>query len=1269
MNIKRFQWHSLKTRVTLFTLAVFVLGIWSLSLFVSRSLQADMAQLLGEQQFSVATVMAKEVNDNLTDRLQALATMAKEIDARLIANPAMLQTRLEQRPLLQLLFNGGVLVTGLDGTAIADVPRSANRIGVNYLDREHIAAALKQGQSAVGRPVMGKQLQAPIVAMAVPVRNAQDQVVGAIVGVTNLGRPSFLDKITHNLYGKTGGYVLIARQYRLVVTATDKRRVMEPLPAIGSSPWVDRFAQGYEGWVVAPNPKGADVLVAGKGIPLAGWYVLATLPAQEAFAPLRHRQQRLLWATLVLTLLTGVLIWWGLKRQLAPLLTTAAAMTTLADSTQIPAPLANPHPGEIGQLVAGFNRILQTWTQREAALADSQQSLAITLNSIGDAVIATDTAGFITRMNPTAEHLTGWALAQALGQPLAEVFRIVSAETRQPALDPVQLVMQHGGVVGLANHTTLLARDGREWQIADSAAPIRNAGGDIVGVVLVFSDVTQRYQADVALQNSEQKYRSLMENLSCGVVVHHPDTAVMLANAMAAVLLGLTADQMQGKTASDPAWGFLAEDETPMRLPDYPVNRVLATGEWLRNQVVGVRHPDRTELTWVLCNAYPMRDQAGQILQVVVTFTDITERKQAEAALLVSEERWKFAIEGAGDGLWDWNVQTGVAYYSPRYKQMFGYTDADFGSSAEEWRKRIHPDDAPGVLATLQPYLDGKPGSVTTEFRMLCKDGRWLWTLGRGVVVAHDALGRPLRMIGTNTNINERKLTQEAIEKRLRALTQPVIGGRVAFDELFSLDEIQHIQDEFAFAMGVASIITLPDGTPLTSPSNFTSLCSQIIRQTQHGCANCFKSDALIGRYNPTGPIVQTCLSGGLWDAGASITLGGHHIANWLIGQVRDETQTDDKMRAYARDIGANEALFMEAFYQVPAMSRDRFDKIARALFTLANQISVRAYQNVQQARFITERTQAEAKLQLAAGVFTHALEGIMITTPEATIIDVNEAFTRITGYRRDEAVGQNPRILNSGRHDSLFYATLWEALTRQGHWRGELWNRRKDGELFAELLTISAVRDAAGNVSHYIALFSDITERKAHESQLEHSAHFDALTHLPNRVLLADRLQHAMAQAQRRQQQVAVVYLDLDGFKSINDQHGHPVGDQVLIVLAQRMKEALRQGDTLARLGGDEFVAVLVDLEHPSASVPLLERLLAAAAQPLKIEALASPMPQISASVGVTFYPQEQDIDASQLLRQADLAMYQAKVAGKNRYQMFDVGPDSSLRGHHQSL
>jgi diguanylate cyclase (GGDEF)-like protein len=219
---------------------------------------------------------------------------------------------------------------------------------------------------------------------------------------------------------------------------------------------------------------------------------------------------------------------------------------------------------------------------------------------------------------------------------------------------------------------------------------------------------------------------------------------------------------------------------------------------------------------------------------------------------------------------------------------------------------------------------------------------------------------------------------------------------------------------------------------------------------------------------------------------------------------------------------------------------------------------------------------------------------------------------------------------------------------------------------VFAEMQAISAVRDAQGKVSQYVSLFSVITERKAHESQLEHIAHFDALTNLPNRVLLADRLQQAMAQSQRRGQQLAVAYLDLDGFKAINDSHGHETGDQVLVTLALRMKLTLREGDTLARMGGDEFVAVLIDLEDMAASLPMLNRLLSAAAQPVQVGDLTV---RVSASLGVTFYPQAHDIDADQLLRQADQAMYQAKVVGKNRYQIFDATQDRELRGHHQSL
>ena len=314
----------------------------------------------------------------------------------------------------------------------------------------------------------------------------------------------------------------------------------------------------------------------------------------------------------------------------------------------------------------------------------------------------------------------------------------------------------------------------------------------------------------------------------------------------------------------------------------------------------------------------------------------------------------------------------------------------------------------------------------------------------------------------------------------------------------------------------------------------------------------------------------------------------------------------------------------------------------------------------------ITERKEAEAKLKLAANVFTYAREGITITDADANIMDVNETFTSITGYSREEVLGKNPRFLKSGRQGAEFYSAMWRSLSEKGHWYGEIWNRRKNGEIYPEMITISAVRDAQGITQQYVALFSDITQLKEHEQQLEHIAHFDALTTLPNRVLLADRLQQAMAQAQRRGQRLAVAYLDLDGFKPINDKHGHDAGDQLLVAIASRMKQTLRDGDTLARLGGDEFVAVLLDLADIQSSLPMLNRLLVAAAQPVQVGDLVL---QVSASLGVTFYPQAEDMDADQLLRQSDQAMYQAKVAGKNRYHVFDAELDRSVRGHHESL
>jgi diguanylate cyclase (GGDEF)-like protein/PAS domain S-box-containing protein len=310
--------------------------------------------------------------------------------------------------------------------------------------------------------------------------------------------------------------------------------------------------------------------------------------------------------------------------------------------------------------------------------------------------------------------------------------------------------------------------------------------------------------------------------------------------------------------------------------------------------------------------------------------------------------------------------------------------------------------------------------------------------------------------------------------------------------------------------------------------------------------------------------------------------------------------------------------------------------------------------------------SEALSQQRLTASVFTHASEGITITDVDGTILEVNNAFSRITGYSREEVLGKSSRILRSGNHGAEFYATMWGELQRCGHWSGEIVNRHKSGELYTEMLTINAVRDQQGVTQYYVALFSDITAQKEHESRLEHIAHYDALTGLPNRVLLADRLHQALNQSQRRGQPVAVAYIDLDGFKLVNDTHGHEVGDRLLMTLAARMKEIMREGDTIARLGGDEFVMVLSDLNDTKDSLPLVLRLLSAAAQPVYY---GTRMLQVSASVGLSFYPQSEEVDADQLLRQADQAMYQAKLAGKNRYHIFDTEQDRNVRGHHESL
>ncbi|MEE4637706.1 MAG: EAL domain-containing protein, partial [Wenzhouxiangella sp.] len=317
----------------------------------------------------------------------------------------------------------------------------------------------------------------------------------------------------------------------------------------------------------------------------------------------------------------------------------------------------------------------------------------------------------------------------------------------------------------------------------------------------------------------------------------------------------------------------------------------------------------------------------------------------------------------------------------------------------------------------------------------------------------------------------------------------------------------------------------------------------------------------------------------------------------------------------------------------------------------------------------LREKTEALARsnerLEQLATVFIHAREGVIITDGDGVIMEVNAAFSRMTGYLREDAVGRNPRFLRSGRHGPSFYREMWKTLAREGYWSGEMWNRRKNGELYPQQMTITAVRDDAGRALQYVALINDVSDLKQHERQVEYASNYDALTGLPNRRLLADRLKQAVAQMQRHGSGLAVIYLDLDGFKGINETFGHDFGDRLLRRVSERVLATLRAGDSVARLGGDELVIVLLDVTDQGETESLLNRLMESISAPIVV---GDDEIRITASLGVTFFPQPEDVDADQLVRQADQAMYRAKQAGKGRYQFFDHAEDQATRGLHES-
>jgi PAS domain S-box-containing protein len=608
--------------------------------------------------------------------------------------------------------------------------------------------------------------------------------------------------------------------------------------------------------------------------------------------------------------------------------------------------------GETEVLAKAFNAMAgamrtreQERSQAECALRESEERYRRVLDTANEGIWSIDADHRTTYVNAAMAAMLDYGVEDIVGKKAEEFFFPEDMEFHARKMSARHALQDD------VYERRFRRRDGSELWTLVSAKALSDAAGRFAGSFAMFTDITERKAAEAALEASEAKYRSLFQSMTEGVAIHElvadasgrpVDYRIIDVNPSYAKLTGIEHGQALGRTASS-----LYGSDAPPFLKTYAEVALSGAPVVFESYFTPM---DKHFLISVFSPGFA---------KFVTVFQDISPRKTAEAALEETRQFRDRLVNTIADPVFvkdqDFRFifinEAMCAVANMDRENIIGRTDYDFFPAAEAnvFRKNdieVLETGNENVSEELMTVANGTVRTIST------KKTRFIDNKGNKYVV------------GVVHDITDRRRTEEALEKRMVALTQPLDNAEgITFSDLFNVSDIQRMQDDFARAMGVASVITTPDGTPITAPSGFCRLCQDIVRATEKGLANCRRSDAIVGQLSTHGPNIQPCLSAGLWDAGAGIAVGGRHLANWLIGQVRDETQTEAATRTYAREIGADEEAMVQAFFEVPSMSRQRFEHIAKALFTLANQLSTAAYQNVQQARFISERKRAEAQL------------------------------------------------------------------------------------------------------------------------------------------------------------------------------------------------------------------------------------------------------------------------------------------------------------------
>ena len=611
-------------------------------------------------------------------------------------------------------------------------------------------------------------------------------------------------------------------------------------------------------------------------------------------------------------------------------------------------------------------------------------------------------------------------------------------------------------------------------------------------------------------------------------------------------------------------------------------------------------------LRWVLERGIPLGDSDDAAEQYIAIRTDITKPRLELIRHRDLVERMSLANEAAGIGFWEFDVPANQCRWNEAQLRLYGITAEEFDGTREAWRCRVHPGDVERAETDLASALtDG--GRYTSQYRVIWPDGSV--RIIRSAGVCHqDVDGRLVRVVGVSWEVPDEATARERLtafkdelERKVQQRTQELGEKEAALRSM--MDNLPHL-----------TWLKDTEGRYLAMNRKFADFLR--LADPGHG----------IGK---TDLDLQPKEFAQKYRADDAEVMAGRR-------QIRVEERATDGDRG-----------FWVETYKTPII-----DAGGKVLGTTGIAID------------ITERKRAEEAMRIAAVAFDSEL-AMMITDADSVILNVNRAFTKTTGYSAQEIVGKTPRLLQSGRHDAEFYRQMWASILSTGGWRGEIWDRRKDGSLYPKWLTISAVKDDSGAITHYVGTHSDITEQKLTDEKIRKLAFYDALTGLPNRILLRDRLVQALALGQRNNSFGALMLIDLDNFKTLNDTLGHANGDLLLREVSRRLGTCVRESDTVARLGGDEFVIVLPSLdaagkaEATGAIRPLIERIFSAFRMPF---ALGPTTHYCTASIGVTLFKGD-DLSTDDLMKQADLAMYRSKDAGRDLVHFFDPSMESNVR------